>query len=243
VASSGPAGGRLLIAEDHDLVREGLRMLLEDEPGLRVVGEAADGQEAVDLCRRLEPDLVLMDVRMPRMDGLEATRAIKAEHPATSVLMVTAHEDPDYLLEAVRAGAAGYVLKDASRAELIDAVRRVLDNEPALDRGLGMRLLRRLVEEADARGRPDGGPSTGVYPGSAAAALPHPLTPREEEVLRLMATGRTNRQLAGDLHLSLSTVKRHMERIISKLGVSDRTQAAVRAIELGLLPATNRNAG
>ena len=122
----GGSSVRLLIADDHALVRSGLRSLLRREPGFEIAGEAEDGREAVELCRGLRPDLVLMDMRMPRMDGLEATRAIKREHPETKILMVTMHDDQDYMLEAVKAGAAGYVLKDAPREELIAAVRRVM---------------------------------------------------------------------------------------------------------------------
>ena len=121
---------RLLIADDHALVRSGLRSLLKREPGFEIAGEAEDGREAVELCRGLRPDLVLMDMRMPRMDGLEATRAIKREHPKTRVLMVTMHDDQDYMLEAIKAGAAGYVLKDAARDELVDTVRRVACHAP-----------------------------------------------------------------------------------------------------------------
>ncbi len=196
--------------------------MLANEPGLEVVGEAGDGREAVDLCRRLRPDLILMDVQMPGMSGLEATREIKDELPGVVVLMVTAFEDPDYLLEAVRVGAAGYVLKHADKHELLGAVRRVLGGESPFDQGLAAHLLRRLAADAH-RPPPE-------------AALPGPLTARELEVLALLAAGKTNRRIAGELHISLSTVKGHLERIIAKLGVSDRTQAAVRAIELGLIP-------
>jgi DNA-binding NarL/FixJ family response regulator len=118
---------RLLIADDHALVRSGLRSMLEREPGFEIIGEAEDGREAVELCRSLRPDLILMDLRMPRMDGLEATRTIKQESPEIGVLMVTMHENPDYMLEAIKAGAAGYVLKDAPLDELISAARRVVD--------------------------------------------------------------------------------------------------------------------
>jgi DNA-binding NarL/FixJ family response regulator len=131
MSGEGAVSIRLLIADDHALVRSGLRSMLQREPGIEIVGEARNGREAVELCRSLRPDLVLMDVRMPDMDGLEATRAIKREHPETGVLMVTMHENRDYMLEATKAGAAGYVLKDASRSELISAVRRVADAEPS----------------------------------------------------------------------------------------------------------------
>ncbi len=131
MSGEGAVAIRLLIADDHALVRSGLRSMLQREPGIEIVGEARNGREAVELCRSLRPDLVLMDVRMPEMDGLKATRAIKREHPETGVLMVTMHENRDYMLEATKAGAAGYVLKDAPRNELLSAVRRVLGNEPS----------------------------------------------------------------------------------------------------------------
>ena len=210
---------RLLIADDHDLARAGLRSILDGERGLEVVGEAADGRQALALSRRLRPNLVLMDVRMPNLDGLAATDAIKRECPGTSVVMVTMQENPDYLLEALKAGAAGYVLKGATKREIVTTVRQVLSGEAALQPELAARLLRRLANEG---------------PTDAAAPAEH-LTPREHEVLRLVAQGRTNQEIARELTLSVSTVKTHVEHIIAKLGVSDRTQAAVRAAQLGLL--------
>ena len=220
-----PKPARLIIADDHDLVRDGMKDMLSGEEEFRIVGEAADGLEALDLCRRTRPDLVLMDVRMPRMDGLAATRAIKQKHPETSVLMVTMHENPDYLLEAIRAGAAGYVLKDATREDLVSAIRRVLSGESPLAPELAAHLLRRLAHEV----------REPVAPRPEPAKLFEPPTPRELEVLELLALGWTNREIAGNFVLSTGTVKRHVENIIAKLRVSDRTQAVVRALELGII--------
>ena len=279
-----PKMARILIADDHALVREGLRTMFSGEEGIDVIAEANDGQQALTLCRELEPDLILMDVRMPVMDGLEATRKIKAEMPKTSVMMVTMHENPDYLFEAVKAGAAGYVLKDASGERLLNAVRRTLEGESPLNQELAMRLLKRLSRERGrdreegtgggsgersgmaspgARGAtPEEGPGeeddplasrpevTGpeisqpeaTHPGahqasssgsgqSRGAAQMGSLTPREVEVLKLLSQGQTNPQIAQNLLFSVSTVKAQVRSILSKLGVSDRTQAAVRAIE------------
>ena len=206
---------------------------------------------------RPPPDLVLMDVRMPVMDGLEATRRIKEEMPQTSVVMVTMHENPDYLFEAVKAGAAGYVLKDASGERLLGAVRRTLEGESPLNQELAMRLLVRLARERGEGGtggvvrrrsrprrtsgaatrrstRRNGGRRRRA-PGGDEAERVESLTPREIEVLTLLSQGQTNPQIAQNLMVSRGTVKIHVQHIISKLGVSDRTQAAVRAIEAGVI--------
>ena len=233
---------RLLIADDHALVREGLRTMLSGEDGIRVIGEANDGSQALSLCRDLRPDLVLMDVRMPVMDGLEATRRIKQEMPRTSVVMVTMHENPDYLFEAVKAGAAGYVLKDAPGERLLGAVRRTLEGESPLNQELAMMLLVRLAREERDGGSPKRAPDASVTSGLANSetAAEHSdgrlesLTPREVEVLKLLSQGQTNPQIARNLLFSVSTVKAHVRSILTKLGVSDRTQAAVRAIEFRL---------
>src|SRR5256885_14523878 len=211
--------GRIIIADDHELARLGLRTMLEPEPDLEVIGEAATGREAVALSSQLQPDLVLMDIRMPDLDGLVATRAIKQDHPRTSVLIVTVSEDPDYLLEALRVGAAGYVLKDASRREVVAAVRQVLSGESPLDAKLSAQLIRRLAGQSR----------------ESSSGHTDDLTHREMEVLRLVAEGKTNAEIAQSLFISVGTVKVHVERIIYKLGVSDRTQAAVRAVELGFI--------
>jgi two-component system, NarL family, response regulator LiaR len=225
---------RVLIADDHALVREGLRAVLEAEGGIEVVGEVGDGLGAVEACRELSPDLVLMDVRMPGVDGLEATRRIKAEMPGVGVVMVTMHENPDYLLEAVRAGAAGYVLKDASGERIALAVGRTLAGESPLEQDLAMRLLERLAgEEAGSPPGPSAGPRAEAPPVPP-RELPEGITPREAEVLGLMARGLTNPQIGEELGISRGTAKVHVQNIIAKLGVSDRTQAAVRAVELGL---------
>src|SRR5438132_4925707 len=165
---SGPA--RLVIADDHELVRAGLRMMLTGQRGLEVVGEAANGREALTLCHRLQPDLALIDVRMPEQDGLATCRAIKQECPATSVILVTMHENPEYLLEALKAGAAGYVLKDISQGELITAVQRVLHGESMLNEELVIRALQRLASEA---------PQQEELPSGR-------LSPRERQVLQLL---------------------------------------------------------
>ena len=214
---------RIVIADDHELARAGLRTMLTDQRGFELVGEASNGQEALLLCRRLQPDLALIDVRMPGMDGLSTCRAVKQECPATSVILVTMHANPEYLFEALKAGAAGYVLKDVSQRELISAVQKVLHGESILNQELMARLLQRLARET---------------PGQEDLP-PWRLSPREREVLELLTKGQTNREIARKLTVSVSTVKIHVEHILAKLGVSDRTQAAVRAIETGLVSTTS----
>jgi DNA-binding NarL/FixJ family response regulator len=218
---------RLAIVDDHELTRESLQNMLSDEPDIEIVGEAANGRQALSLGSRFRLDLILMDVRMPVMDGLEATKEIKQRYPEISVMMLTMHENPDYLLGALKAGAAGYVLKDAPHEEIVEAVRKVRNGESPLDPELAARLLRRLASEGEVR-RGTGGTNAAPY-------AVEPLTPRELEVLGLMKLGRTNRQIAGDLVISLGTAKNHVEHIISKLGVSDRTRAVVQGLELGLI--------
>jgi DNA-binding NarL/FixJ family response regulator len=224
---------RVLVADDHAFVRMGIIAVLAADSDLTVVGEAKDGEEAVALCGELEPDVVLMDLSMPRMDGIEATRMIKAHLPKTSVLILTGHAEEDLLMEAVRAGAAGYVLHGAEPTRVLEAVRAVMRGESPLDHGLAMRLLRQLAagEPTSPEKRRETA-SEGGFPRDDPAIS---LSPRELEVLRLVVAGKTNRLIAQELHMSLSTTKRHLERVASKLGVSDRTQVAVKAIEMGLL--------
>lgn len=211
---------KVLVVDDHELVRTGLVNLLAGDPEFTVIGEANSGQDAIDQVKSLSPDLVLMDVRMPGMDGLAAMRAVKEFAPEVSVIIVTMYDDVDYLLEAIRSGAAGYMLKDSTRKQLTDAVRNVLNGESSIDPRLSGELLRRLAGEA---------------PRSEKAAAIDALTAREREVVAHIAEGETNAQIAEALIVSRSTVKAHVEHIISKLGVSDRTQAAVRAIQLGIV--------
>ncbi len=210
---------RIVIIDDHELARTGLRSMLAGAPDLEVVGEARDGQEALSLCRRLQPDLVMMDVRMPKLNGLAATRAIKQQYPRISIVIVTMYENPDYLVEGLKAGAAGYILKDATRREVLAAVRQALRGESPLSPEMAPQLLGWLRSET---ARQEG-------------VTLEQLTPREQEVLQFMAQGQSNREIARSLGISAGTAKVHVERIIAKLGVSDRTQAAVRAVELGLL--------
>lgn len=215
-----PERAQLVIADDHELTRVGLRGMLSGERDIEIIGEAATGREAWALCRRLHPDLALLDVRMPDMDGLEATRAIKQDCPRTAVVIVTVFENADYLFSALKAGAAGYLLKDATRRDLLAAVRQVLRGDSILNGDLAARALHRLARET-------------AHPADAG---PERLTPREREVLHLLVQGLTNRQIARTLVISVSTAKAHVEHIIGKLGVSDRTQAAVKAVEMGIVP-------
>jgi len=218
---------RLVVVDDHDLVRAGLKAMLSAEPDFEVVGEASDGQAALEVCRRENPDLMLMDVRMPRMDGLAATRAIKQRYPKTSVLILTVHENQEYMLEAIRAGASGYVLKDSPREQLTTAIRKVLDGEVSLNRKLTTALLQQLARNPE-RTRP-------VDLNPERERIMQLLTPREMEVLGLLMKGYTNPKIAETLYISLGTVKNHVEHIFAKLEVSDRTQAVVKAFELGII--------
>ena len=226
---------QIVIVDDHDLAREGLKDMLVDEPDLEIVGEAVNGVQALQVCSRERPDLVMMDVRMPEMDGLAATRSIKQRHPKISILMMTMHENPDYMYEALKAGAAGYVLKDATQDDVVAAVRAVLSGGSVLEPELSARLLRRLV--AKGADRED---EAARAARASERALVAPLTPRELEVLGLVKLGLTNRQIAAKLVISVGTVKNHVEHIIQKLGISDRTQAVVRALELGILDLSDR---
>jgi two-component system NarL family response regulator len=233
---------RLVVVDDHALMREAINAILAKDSSLEVVAEAQDGQEAIECCRELRPDLVLMDVSMPRMSGLEATRRLKEEFPETSVLFLTAHADHRLLMDAVKSGAAGYVLKGERPNHILDAIRAVLGGGTPLDQGVAMGLLRRIAAEEAISSVSKGGyppPTQPTTSSESAASVSSTLTPRETEVLARLASGKTNRQVANELHVSLSTVKRHIEHILPKLKVSDRTQAVVKAIEMDLLPATN----
>lgn len=209
---------RVLVADDHELVREGLSSLLSTDPGVEVVGEAGTGHEAIQLARKLEPDLVLLDIRMPDGDGLQAVAAIKQDRPQTAVLMVTMYEDPGYLVKAIGAGATGYVLKGVRRGELLQMIRTVAGGGSAIDPALMSSVLRGM----------SAGPEPADDPGVR-------LTARELQVLHLIVDGLTNKEIAGRLCVSTDTVKRHVEHIIKKLQVSDRTQAAVQAIRRGIV--------
>jgi DNA-binding NarL/FixJ family response regulator len=241
--SKGLAAARIVVADDHHLVRSALVDLLRKYSGFEVIGEAAHGQEALELCCRLKPDLVLMDVSMPEMDGIEAARAIRRELPQTVVLMMTASEEPRHLAEALEAGAAGYVLKTVRPQQLVNAIRRALEGETPLNQELSKEVILSLMgekrEEQGQAGNPVfEAPSRPSRLRSEPASAGGRLTPREVEVLRLAARGYTNQQIARELLISTSTAKNHLQRIFAKLGASDRTQAVVMAIESGLIPGT-----
>ena len=212
---------RVVIADDQAMVRAGFRMILEVEADMEVVGEAADGEQAVALARRARPDLVLMDIRMPVLDGVAATRRLLAEvDPAPHVLMVTTFNDDDSLYSALRAGAGGFLLKNAPPEELVEGVRRVAAGEGLLSPA----VTRRVIDEL-ARAAP---------PKVAAPDALAELTERELEVLRLMARGLSNAEIASELVISVGTAKTHVARILMKLDLRDRVQAVVLAYETGL---------
>ena len=215
---------RVLIADDQSLVRAGFRVLIDSDPGLEVVGEAGNGAEAVELAVRHHPDVVLMDIRMPEVDGLEATRRISQEHglDRTRVLILTTFESDDYVFEALRAGASGFLLKDTEPTDLLAAVR-VVHRGDAL---LAPRVTKRLIEEVTRR--------SAAGPKQSSPGLDR-LTDREREVLSLVAAGRTNDEIANELYLSPLTAKTHVSRILTKLGARDRTQLVVIAYETGVV--------
>jgi DNA-binding NarL/FixJ family response regulator len=213
---------RVLIVDDQVLVRTGLRTILENAGGIAVVGEAADGFAAVALAERLGPDVVLMDVRMPEMDGVEATRRIRALPNPPRVLVLTTFDLDEYVYAGLRAGAAGFLLKDALAADLISAIRVLLTGDAVLAPAATRRLVERYLAATPA-------PDTGRR-----AAL-DVLTPREREVLALVGRGLSNAEIAGQLFLSEGTVKTHFGRILAKLGLRDRVQAVVLAYDTGLV--------
>ena len=211
---------RVLIADDQALVRTGFRVILAAEPDLEIIGEAADGRETVEAAATLHPDLVLMDIRMPNLDGIEATRRLARGERAPRVLILTTFDLDEYVYEALRAGASGFLLKDAGADELVHAVRVVAAGEALLSPSITRRLI------ADYARRP---------PLSEQPATLAELTPRELEVLRLLARGLSNSEIAGRLVLGEATVKTHVARIFQKLDLHDRAQAVVLAYETGLV--------
>lgn len=211
----------VLIVDDHEVVREGLRLSLSRAPHIRVIGEAADGAAAVELAERRRPNVIVMDVRMPVMDGLQATREIASVDGAPRVLVLTTFDLDDYVYEALRAGASGFLLKDASAGELAEAVRVVAAGDALLAPG----VTRRLIAEFARLGAPRGATRKHV----------EDLTERETEVLALVARGMSNAEIAGHLVVAEQTVKTHVSRILMKLALRDRAQAVVFAYESGLV--------
>jgi DNA-binding NarL/FixJ family response regulator len=213
---------RLLLVDDQRLMREGLRTLLELEPGLQVAGEAGNGQEALEAYAALLPDVVLMDVRMPVMDGVEATRRLRERWPAARVIILTTFDDDEYVFEGLRAGALGYLLKDVSIQELAEAIHAVMAGGVLIEPSVARKVVAEFARMAAPVPR-------------VAQALEEPLSERELEIVRLLARGMTNREIAQRLYLAEGTVKNYVTNILGKIGARDRTQAALRAQKLGLL--------
>ncbi|MFC9925763.1 response regulator [Streptomyces sp. NPDC127190] len=213
---------RVVVADDQTVVREGIVMLLGLLPGVEVVGAAGDGEEAVRLVGELGPDVVLMDLRMPRCDGVEATRRIRAQYPGTQVVVLTTYADDESLFPALRAGARGYLTKDAGGDEIVRAVQSVLSGEAGLSPSVQARLLERLSQP-------------GPEPAPATADAPDGLTARETEVLTLIAEGLSNQEIARRLHVSTATVKTHINNLFTKTGLKDRAQAVRYAYAKGLV--------
>ncbi|MFD0406000.1 response regulator [Kitasatospora sp. NPDC127116] len=225
----GGAGAiRVVVADDQTVVREGIVMLLGLLPGIEVVGAAGDGEEAVALVERHHPDVVLMDLRMPRCDGVEATRRIRSAHPETEVVVLTTYADDDSLFPALRAGARGYLTKDAGAEEIARAVADVRSGAAGLSPQVQLRLLERLSEQRD-----DSGPAAG-RPGTRSGELPDGLTVREAEVLALIAEGLSNAEIAQRLFVSQATVKTHINNLFAKTAVRDRAQAVAYAFRHGI---------
>jgi len=222
---------RVLVADDQTVVREGLVMLLQLSAGIEVVAAAADGDEAVQMAAQQRPDVVLMDLRMPRCDGVVATRRILAELPGTRVIVLTTYADDESVFAALEAGARGYLTKDAGAAEIQRAIRTVHAGEALLDPSVQRRLLERTLS-GPAGPSQTAGPSAAV--SSSAPSYPDGLTQREVEVLREIAAGRSNREIAERLVIGEATVKTHVNNIFSKAGLRDRAQAVVYAIHHGL---------
>jgi DNA-binding NarL/FixJ family response regulator len=215
---------RVLLVDDQALVRSGFRLIVETRDDLDVVGEAADGREAVDLARRLRPDVILMDVRMPNVDGVEATRRLAAIGSPARILILTTFDLDEYVYEAIRAGASGFLLKDVQPTQLVDAIRVVAAGEALLAPTVTRRLLDHFADAL---------PSTQPRPLPAELAR---LTERELEILKLLANGLSNAELAERLFLSETTVKTHVSSVLRKLGLRDRVQAVVLAYQAGIVP-------
>jgi DNA-binding NarL/FixJ family response regulator len=225
---------RVIIAEDHAVVREGTRELIEHEPDIEVVGEAANGAEAVALVEKLAPDVAIVDISMPVMTGIEATERIKAVRPSTAVLILTAYDDDAYVFALLRAGAAGYLLKDVPSAEVVRAIRSVYAGEPVLHPAIARKVLARFAAEEMAPAR---------APETASSEARTLLTERELEVLRLAASGMTNSQIADNLYFSTRTVQVHLTHIFAKLGVGSRTEAVISGLRRRLISLENLHDG
>ncbi len=213
---------KVLIADDHRVVREGLAAILKTKENIVVVGEAQDGHEAVEKARSLLPDVILMDVSMPRMGGVEATRQIKRESPHIGIIALTMYDEEHYIFDLVRAGATGYLLKDTDSAQIVVAIRAIYRGESLINPSVASKILAEFSLLAQKKGK-------------KASGVDHDLSEREITVLRLVAEGKTNKEIANSLDLSEKTVKNHVRNIFHKLQVYDRTQAAILAIRKGLI--------
>jgi DNA-binding NarL/FixJ family response regulator len=212
---------RVLIVDDHEIVREGLQTLLAEEEDYEIVGTAGEGEAAVAMAEKVNPDVILMDLLMPGMDGIEATRRILSQNPSARVLVLTTFADDQRVRDAIRAGATGYLLKDILKADLLRALRDVASGRPSLHPEVQQHLMREVAAKSSASQDP---------------AAPHAsLTEREVDILRLIAEGRSNKEIAAALHLTEGTIKGYVSTVFDKLGVDDRTQAALYAVKHGLV--------
>lgn len=208
---------RVVLADDHAVVREGIRRILEDAPDIRVVAEAADGEQAMEAIGRSRPDVAVLDVRMPKVSGIDVTRWVRQDSPSTKVLVLTAYDDDPYVLAVLEAGANGYVLKNADAENIVQSVRAVHGGKSALDPEIARKLLTRVS-------------------GPRQDPAPEPLTGRERQVLELVAKGRTNKAIGSALGISPRTIQGHLAKIFGKLQAESRTEAVMRAVSLGWLP-------